>query len=808
MCGIAIQSNPANMCVNCLRSQVDITEGIPKQIILHQCRGCQRYLRPPWVSCDLESKELLAICLKKITGLNKVKLIDAGFIWTEPHSRRIKVKLTIQKDVLNGVKLQQVFAVEFLIQNQQCDTCQRSYTDHTWRAQVQVRQKVDHKKTFYLLEQLILKHNAHEKCINVEQVPTGIDFSFGERSHALKFLDFVSSVVPTRQKAAKQLISEDIHLALQNFKFTYALEIVPLCKDDLVVLPVKTAGQCGNINPVSLCLRVAANVYLMDPRSLQLTELSAEKYWREPFRALMASSQLEEFTVLDVTPVTIAPLTGAALRRKQANTRVKGRRGSSSSSRGSTRDRDEEMGSVGFSSGSSVRSGMAGSKRRNGDGDDDDERASVAASSGIVGGGFGGGFTGAVSLAGGSVQFNGAMSVASTVTGGFKGKMLLADAEVMRTRDLGVSDTRFIVRTHLGNILRPGDAVMGYDLTNAVYNEADAESSALGSKGKAGKGSSSGGGGGKGMKVDLPDVVLVRKVHPKHRVRIDDEASTPAPAASNAAASAPAAAGGDADMDGAAAASGVGGGKAKQRVWKLKRLDDVMGPGAVKHSDVIRKGDEERAARDYEAFMQELETDPSLRKGVNMYKDQQAIEARRAAANARLEAVSAGKKETKVSFATASSSSDSAAAVAAAAGSKPKKASAASAASGRGGDDGEDDDEYDGEDDDGDIGLEELLDDLTLHGGAGGAGAEVDPDDEIALRASAAASAAAGGASASAGAGWGGTEAGPDHQDAPALGPVEDDEEGLALTAAGRKHLGKVQEGDAEDEEDDDDREL
>lgn len=31
--------------------------------------------------------------------LSQVRLVDAGFIWTEPHSRRIKVKLTVQKEV-------------------------------------------------------------------------------------------------------------------------------------------------------------------------------------------------------------------------------------------------------------------------------------------------------------------------------------------------------------------------------------------------------------------------------------------------------------------------------------------------------------------------------------------------------------------------------------------------------------------------------------------------------------------------------------------------------------------------------------
>ena len=47
------------------------------------------------MNCSRESKELLGICLKKIRGLQRVKLLDAAFIWTEEHSRRIKLKLTI-----------------------------------------------------------------------------------------------------------------------------------------------------------------------------------------------------------------------------------------------------------------------------------------------------------------------------------------------------------------------------------------------------------------------------------------------------------------------------------------------------------------------------------------------------------------------------------------------------------------------------------------------------------------------------------------------------------------------------------------
>ena len=67
------------MCINCIRSKVDITEGIPRQIVVFQCRGCGRwvvyvlcdvfrFLRPPWTEAPPESKELLAFCLKKIKG--------------------------------------------------------------------------------------------------------------------------------------------------------------------------------------------------------------------------------------------------------------------------------------------------------------------------------------------------------------------------------------------------------------------------------------------------------------------------------------------------------------------------------------------------------------------------------------------------------------------------------------------------------------------------------------------------------------------------------------------------------------------
>ena len=144
------------------------SEDIAPTNVIHSCRGCKRWLGPPWVKCELESRDLLYMCLKKIPGLNRVKLIDAAWIWTEAHSKRLRIKLTIQKEVMQKAVLQQSVVVEFSERNQQCPECQASYATGMWKSLVQVRQRVPHKRTFLHLEQLILKHGAHTDCLSLE----------------------------------------------------------------------------------------------------------------------------------------------------------------------------------------------------------------------------------------------------------------------------------------------------------------------------------------------------------------------------------------------------------------------------------------------------------------------------------------------------------------------------------------------------------------------------------------------------------------------------------------------------------------
>ena len=412
LCGTRIQSNPANMCINCLKSQVDITAGITKQLTVFYCRNCQRYQRPPWVHLDLESREMLAFCLKKIKGLGKdVRLVDASFVWTEPHSKRIKVKLTVQKEVFSGALLQQSFIVEFIVAGQQCTDCQKSFTEHTWTAVVQVRQKVQHKKTMLMLEQLLLKHNVVSRAMGVKEQGDGLDFYWHTRGGANHLLDFLRGCVPIRSKQSKRLISQDDSSNTFNYKYTLYAEVAPICKDDLVMLPSQLASLLGLSASSSAALyvvtRVTSNLTLLDPVHMQLVEVSGGTYWHYPFRSLMSAKQLTEYMIIGKESIDATVVSKA---------------------------RGGAIGGGGGGGG-----GGSGSK-------DDKKRARDVS---VDGRGFS-----KTSLP----QYS---------------KLSAARFTLMKVSEMGVVDTTYECVSHLGFLLNVGDHALGYDINNANIEEDD-----------------------------------------------------------------------------------------------------------------------------------------------------------------------------------------------------------------------------------------------------------------------------------------------------------------------------------------------
>lgn len=347
MCGIPIAPNPCNTCASCLASKADVSRGISTEATLHQCRGCQRWHKEAgkWVACELESRELMALCLANVSGLHKankhggerVRLVDAKWIWTEPHSMRLKVQLTVQKEVQSGTILQQSFVVVFIVRNQQCIECQAEFRQGSWRSLVQVRQRVGHKRTFLYLEQLILKHGAHRGCLSIETFRDGMDFYFPDKGKAARFISFLENVVPIKVsarllpccillfivlkslintlyhyhcqqvKCSKKLIGTDDKSNISNFKYTNLVEICPLCKDDLLYLPSKLARQLGNIARLVLVKNISNLIHLIDPLSGQTANMSAEAFWRNPIRPVItaARSRLTRYIVLGKEAVVV-----------------------------------------------------------------------------------------------------------------------------------------------------------------------------------------------------------------------------------------------------------------------------------------------------------------------------------------------------------------------------------------------------------------------------------------------------------------------------------------------------------------------
>ena len=309
MCGVLIEPNAANTCSTCLASTSDITRGISTEATLHQCRGCQRWHRDAgkWVACELESRELMGLCLAHVSGLKgqaksgqKIRLVDAGWIWTEPHSMRLKVRLTVQREVQKGTILQQSFTVNLTVRNQQCIECQAEFRQGSWKSLVQVRQRVSHKRTFLYLEQLILKHGAHRGCLSIETYRDGMDFYFPDKGKAARFVSFLENVVPIKVKTSKKLISTDVKSNIANYKHTNLVEICPLCKDDLLYLPAKLARNMGNISRLVLVKNISNVIHLIDPLSGQTASMSSDVFWREPLRPIVtaARTRMTRYVVL------------------------------------------------------------------------------------------------------------------------------------------------------------------------------------------------------------------------------------------------------------------------------------------------------------------------------------------------------------------------------------------------------------------------------------------------------------------------------------------------------------------------------
>ena len=520
ICGITIDANSEGICEACAKKNIDITTGITKTGVLTYCRTCERYKRPPWMKCEKESQDMMNLCLSKIKGLNKVQLIDSSFVWTEPHSKEIKLKLTVQKEI-NKSLISTSFLVEFKEEWTQCEDCKKTFTPHIWRACVQLRQKVNHKRTFLFLEQVILKHKAQSKALNIKEHPEGVDFYFANKAQANSFCAFIHEFLPCQTKTSRQLISVDEKSNEAVYKETFRLEIAPVCQDDLIILSEENYKKMGGIGPLLLCYKQINNLKFIDPVTFETLDLDNNTYWRYALKSYIDRKALSEFLILSCEE----EIDYKKLAEKDKSKRI--------------------IKKIVRTKNDNINDGMD----IEADNKNNESKASI------------------------NTNLTNKSQYLENLEKKLEDKKIKI-VNVKCIRNSGKDENKEIIETRsfLGRKMRPGDVYYGYDLTRINISE-DLEG-ILSKK-----------------KEKIPDIILVKKKYNNYK-----------------------------------------------RIFKLKHLDmDIEGEddeeddekekNAKKGKKKKKKNQKEKEKdRDMEEFMEDVGKNKDLRKNINLYKDNKAIE--------------------------------------------------------------------------------------------------------------------------------------------------------------------------------------
>jgi NMD protein affecting ribosome stability and mRNA decay len=294
LCSAVIDANPRGTCEACFRKSLNIKTSIPTEFELQYCKECQRFLRPPYVKIDRDSTDMMKLCLSRIKSYDKkVKIIDSNFIYTEPHSKLIKIKVTLQKEIEKNI-ITQNLVIDFKEKWNLCRDCQKIQTPHIWASCVQIRQRVPHKKTMLYLEQIILHNKMQKNALDFKETNDGFDFFFTTRRAGEIFSNWLATVVPSKITYTKKYVS------LSTSTFTYLVDVANVAKYDLFRLDKDSCTKLGGIGPLLVCTRLSSRTIFIDPRTFNYLYLDGNTFFKYKFISFCNSNQLSEFLILDV----------------------------------------------------------------------------------------------------------------------------------------------------------------------------------------------------------------------------------------------------------------------------------------------------------------------------------------------------------------------------------------------------------------------------------------------------------------------------------------------------------------------------
>ena len=92
----------------------------------------------------------------------------------------------------------------------------------------------------------------------------GFDFYFPTLDKARHFASYLSGAAPMRTKTTQSLVSADSKNNTANIKHTLNCDMVPFCRDDLVVVDKRAKGIGSLSGRLCVVLRVLSVIHVVD----------------------------------------------------------------------------------------------------------------------------------------------------------------------------------------------------------------------------------------------------------------------------------------------------------------------------------------------------------------------------------------------------------------------------------------------------------------------------------------------------------------------------------------------------------------
>jgi len=154
--------------------------------------------------------------------------------------------------------------------------------------------------------------------LKIDSSRHGLDFYFLSLPQAQHFAHFLARLAPLKIKTSSKLVSADSKNNTANIKYTLACDVVPLCRDDLVLVQKESKSLLGG--RLALVTKVASVVHMIDAspkrspfNRIDAMDITAEAYHKNGggggtasvndkgcYSILQTSERLVPFVVLDV----------------------------------------------------------------------------------------------------------------------------------------------------------------------------------------------------------------------------------------------------------------------------------------------------------------------------------------------------------------------------------------------------------------------------------------------------------------------------------------------------------------------------